>query len=298
MLLVDSKLKKVYSRVLENTDDDDDDILAGLDVFDQQGYLRGHKPYHKIEGDQNRINTFKVDLTGVTPGSLTDEKLLRAFKLIVSHTPPPWQNAIQVEVNKPVTVKIGRNTLLNNKPAYKFSYNLAKNSGILTPTDILNIGSLEKTYKFTPTECYLHLSYTPHSAKLIGPNAWSDLGKYIVNYKYTADYDKFVVGTTASGEPMGYGSYGVRVNRKVIVFGPIQSIEYRDLYKEGILYDVVYKLAQVSRGKTKSLYNSMLRDISFGEEPEMTPAIQSRVQEIMDSNAHKIGIDRVYDENL
>jgi len=291
MLLVDSKLKQTYLNLHE--DNDDDDVLGGLDVLDKEMYLRGFSPSFNVTGDKTDV--YKVDLTGVTPGSLTGEKLMKAFKLIRTHTPPPWQRNIQNEVNQPTTIKVGRNTVLKAAPAYKFDYNLAKNNNLFSPGNLYCLSYLQSKFGFNPQTAYFYLNYTPYDYKTLGYR--DEVGPGVKVFAQQAIYDICVVGVTRNNEPMAFGIYPNRPNRKQIVYGPIQGIKYEDLTRDGLLYYHIEDLAKNSFGGTRAKYAKMLNDLSYGREITTTPKLESGIESEIKQNAHKIGIDGT-DENL
>lgn len=234
MLVSDNvKLLKNYICIYEedetgNNDFNAEDLLDYADTFstDVTGYYNGVNPHIQLTPALKKL-LYKIDIGNVTPGSLSQQGLVKAYKTIKQYVPRPWQYRIQYDINLPVTLKIGRNTLIKNFPAYVFDFGAIEGTNIVPPMCMDAIKKLYANFNLTPEKVYIYMEKIPFSGEI---DYSMPINRDMLNHA-PGNETFIIIGKSQTGKPFAINFTGLISSSTL--YGPKKSYPLKSFTVKG-----------------------------------------------------------------
>lgn len=203
-------IRCIYEAAGDELDNDSDDNFDSDDLFSAFGdaqidlYLKNQVLFTDLT-DEQKLEYYRIDISGIKPGEISGERLLKAFKTINTYVPSQWRRNIQRDVNLPVSLKVGSYQLLKNVPAYVFPYQVALSNRLIYPVILNELDALRKEIRFTMTKVYFF-------------------------QKFSSTYNVYVTGNTTDGKVIGYSKrvyFSKALNQQITtstIYGPTGTI--------------------------------------------------------------------------
>lgn len=221
-----------------DTEDSFDDgfgsMFAALDDIQEDLYLKNQIMFIELT-DEQKLEKYKIDISGIKPGEIKGDRLVKAFKLINATTPTIWRRNIQRDINAPISVKVGSYFLLKNVPAYAFDFKTALSNDFIPGYVKLELKQLNEVVKYKFEKAYFF-------------------------QKLSTSYNIYLTGRTSEGMPIGYSKrhYISKALRRDVststVYGPAGTTLLPNLTYKGNYYYVRDQLYRSNGGVRATQY--------------------------------------------